>query len=89
MNSESKTLKTALAECRKRLVVEPEFQPLRSIETQLKYLIEITDGAKVDRSRLNEITIGRYAAREFETRDMSFANLLYQVEDIVSQLKHE
>ena len=87
MNKEIQTLKTALDECRKLLATNPQFQPLLSIEAQLQYLIGIAEGQVSDRSRLNEIIIGVYAAREFEDRDMNFANLLYEVEGIVDLMK--
>jgi len=65
----------------------PNFQPLESVKAQLVYLKGILDGSLEDRSRLKEIIIGIYAAREFEERDMDFANTLYDVELIVDKLK--
>ena len=71
-----------------RLTVDyPNFQPLESVKAQLAYLKGILDGSIDDRSRLNEIIIGIYAAKEFEERDMDFANTLYDVELVVDQLK--
>ena len=71
-----------------RLAVNyPDFQPLVSIRAQLAYLKGILDGSIEDRSRLSEITIGIYAAKEFEQRDMGFANTLYDVEMIVDQIR--
>lgn len=77
----------ALAECQRKLQSEPQFQPLLSIQAQLQYLIGIVEGVVKDRSRLNEIIVGIYAAREFETRDMAFANLLYEVQAIANSMK--
>lgn len=65
----------------------PNFQPLESVILQLQYLKGILNGTIQDRSRLKEIIIGIYAAREFEERNMDFANRLYDVEMIVDQLK--
>lgn len=87
MREKIQTLKTALMECKARLKSSPGFQPLMSIEAQLEYLIDVAEGRNLDRSRLNEIIIGIYAAREFETRDMQFANLLYEVEEAVDVMK--
>lgn len=71
-----------------RLTVDyPNFQPLESVKVQLAYLKGILDGSIKDRSRLNEIIIGIYAAKEFEERDMEFASTLYDVELVVDQLK--
>ncbi len=87
MSKEIETLKTALGECRRLQAADPQFQPLRSIEAQLQYLIGIAERSITDRSRLNEIILGVYAAREFETRDMDFANRLYEVEEIVDWMR--
>lgn len=71
-----------------RLAIDyPNFQPLKSVKAQLAYVKGILDGSIEDRSRLNEIIIGIYAAKEFEERDMEFANTLYDVELIVDRLK--
>jgi Tsi6 len=87
MHQKHQTLKTALASCEAHLCTMPDFQPLHSVKAQLTYLIDLADGRSTDRSRLEEIIIGAYAAREFETRDMGFANLLYEVEEIVRAMK--
>jgi hypothetical protein len=81
------TINKALVDSVRLSVEYPNFQPLESVKAQLQYLKNILDGDLEDRSRLNEITIGIYAAREFEERDMTFANILYDVESIVDQLR--
>lgn len=81
------TINKALTDGVKLSVDYPNFQPLESVKAQLEYLKNILDGDLIDRSRLSEIVIGRYAAREFEGRDMDFANTLYDVEMIVDLLK--
>lgn len=76
----------ALDECRKRLAADPDFPPLRSTEAQLTYLVGLESGQHSDRSRLGKITVGTYAAREFEPGDMEFANLLHAVSDQVASM---
>jgi hypothetical protein len=87
MNTETQTLKSALASCEAHLRTMPDLQPLHSIKAQLTYLIDLAEGRSTDRSRLDEIIVGVYAAREFETRDMEFANLLYEVEEVVKAMR--
>lgn len=87
MTNEVQTLRTALDECLKQLAKAPQFQPLLSVQAQLEYLLGVAEGSITDRSKLDKIIIGVYAAREFESRDMDFANLLYQVEEIVDSMK--
>ena len=81
------TINKALTDSVKLSVDYPNFQPLESVKAQLEYLKDILNGDLDDRSRLKEIILGIYAAREFEERDMDFANTLYDVELIVDQLK--
>lgn len=87
MQSKIEIFQFALNECESRLSEMPEFQPLLSIKAQLIYLINLSEGKITDRSRLNEIVISAYAAREFETRDMAFADLLYKIEELVKEMK--
>ena len=87
MGFSTEILKSTLLECEKKLLEMPNFQQLHSIKAQINYLIDLIENRTSDRSRLKEIIIGVYAAREFETRDMEFANRLYQVEDLVAQIK--
>ncbi len=87
MNDKTRTLKTALASCEDHHRTMPDCQPLQSIKAQLTYLLELAEGRSTDRSRLDGIIVGLYAAREFESRDMSFANLLYEVEEIVKTMR--
>lgn len=81
------TIEKALADSINLSADYPNFQPLDSVIAQLQYLKGILDGDIEDRSRLKEIILGIYAAREFEERDMDFANTLYDVEMIVDELK--
>ena len=81
------TFKRALELCKKRLEESPTFPPLRAIEKQLEYLIELDEGRRADFERLQEINLGLLAAREFEPHDMEFANQMYEVMDAVDNLK--
>jgi len=81
------TINKSLTDSIKLSADYPNFQPLESVKTQLEYLKNILNGSSDDRSRLNEIILGIYAAREFEDRDMDFANTLYDVELIVDEMK--
>jgi hypothetical protein len=87
MTDDVNTLQTALAQTELRLQAAPDFQPLRSIAAPINYLLDLHEGRSTDHSRLGEIIIGVYAAREFESRDMAYASLLYGVEDVVKSLR--
>jgi Tsi6 len=89
MTKELQTLKAALNECKRKIRKDPDFQPLRSVEKQIQYLVDIEEDKNKDRSRLGEIIVGVYAAREFEDRDMEFAKLLYKVEEVVDLMRKQ
>jgi hypothetical protein len=74
------TIDKALAYSTKLSASYPNFQPLESVKAQLRYLKGILNGTIEDRSRLQEIIIGIYAAKEFEERDIAFADLLYDAD---------
>lgn len=84
---EMQVLRKALERCELLLQDSPDFQPLRSCKAQLEYLLGLLDGSSADRSRLKEIILGVYAAREFEMRDSEFAQLLHEAEEIVEGMK--
>ena len=50
----------------------------RSISIQLEYLIDLEEGRRSDRERLDDINIGVQTVREIEPDDI-LAPLLYQV----------
>ena len=79
----------ALEECLRHLAAHPDFRPLKSIENQLRYLLDLVEGRRQDRDLLATINLGLLAAREIETMDMQFANLLYDVDEQVDLLKSE
>lgn len=65
---------------------DTEWQPIISTREQLNYVLEGLNKNN-DRDRLKDIIIGIYAVREFETNHEDFANLLYEVVEIVSLMK--
>ena len=75
--------------CLDLLQTYPNSQPLLSCKAQLEYLQDLVDGRRQDAERLNDIVLGLYAARELESLDMGFAEMLYVVEDVVKTLKAE
>ena len=51
---------------------------LESVEKQLEYLLAIEDGKERDRTRLDDINVGRIAVHEIEGSDETLAELLHQ-----------
>lgn len=62
------------------------WQPIISTRNQLDYLKSILE-RKSDKSKLNEINMGLISVREFENDYEDFANMIYEVVDIVGLLK--
>jgi len=62
------------------------WQPIISTRNQLNYILDTLKN-KNDASKLKEIIIGVYAAREFESDHEDFANLIYEVVEIVDLIK--
>lgn len=79
--------KKALELCRERLKKSPTPQPLRSIEKQLEYLIDLEEGRRSDVERMADLNLGLLAARELEPQDMELADLIYDVTAAVKQMK--
>ena len=78
---------TLLAECDSRLSRKPNFRPLGIIKEEVEYLLALIDGKTKDRENLKRIQIGLLAIREFEADDPQFADLIFQVADIVKKLQ--
>jgi len=58
-----------------------------SIKAQLTYMKQIIDsGGKPDPDKVRTMTLGVYAAREFETADPPFADVLFKVEYLFKRL---
>lgn len=56
-----------------------DFPALESLRAQLSYLLDLEEGRKADRSRMEELSIPVLAAREIEDRDPKLADLLYRL----------
>lgn len=58
-----------------------------SIKAQLTYMKQTIDvGEKPSPDRVRSLTLGVYAAREFETSDPDFADVLFKVEYLFKRL---
>lgn len=64
----------------------PQVATIDSIINQLDYLIALSDGETVDRSRLAEIILGVQAAREIEALDMDLAEKLHEINAEVGRM---
>jgi hypothetical protein len=80
-------LTRAKQKCADLLAQTPDSFPLQSILEQLSYVESALGDRNADRSKLKDVNVGLYAVREFEARSPPFAELLYEVEDIVEQMK--
>lgn len=80
-------LNKVLVECKSRLDKNPSFRPLTIVKEEVEYLRALIDGETQDRSNLENIQIGLLAVREFEADDPEFADLIFQVMEIVNKLK--
>lgn len=65
----------------------PDLPFLESIHHQLQYLADLVEGRRQDRERLKDIIIGVLAAREIETLDAKYADLLHQVSGEVEKMR--
>lgn len=72
-------LEKAANDTKALLAKYPENPAIKSILSQIYYLIGLNSGTSYDRSRLKDITIGILAAREVEPLDMTVAETLYAV----------
>ncbi len=80
MNTERiKLFQKALFDLHELIRQYPDLPPLRSVEKQLEYLIDLEEGKRNDRERLGEITLGVITAREIEDLDMKVADTLHKV----------
>jgi hypothetical protein len=80
------TVNDALDIAKARLAEVPSFSLYSSIVAQLEYLSAVVSGVEKDRSRLKEIVIGHYGAREFEESDPEFARALKDAQLIASKM---
>jgi len=87
LNNEIEKIKFTHNECKNKLIVDPDSQPLLSVQAQLEYILGLLDGSISDRSKLKDIIIGIYAVREFEDSDMEFANRLHEASALARAMK--
>ena len=69
-----------------RLARVPSFHLYTSILAQLEYLAGVLDGREQDRSRLKDIIVGHYGAREFKETDPEFSRALMEAQLIASKM---
>jgi hypothetical protein len=79
----TKIIARAKERCEAQLLNQPSFFPLQSVLEQIAYIETILHDESADRSKLKSLNIGVFAAREFEVRDIEFAEMLYEVEDVL------
>lgn len=80
------TVNSALDVARQRLGEAPAIEMFASIVRQLEYLAGVLSGEDGDRSKLKDVIVGHYAAREIEGNDPEFAEALYDVQAIASKM---
>jgi len=72
---------------RERLQTSPGYRLYVSIERQLEYLKQtITAGQLPTEEKLHSLTLGVYAAKEFETTDPGFADVLAKVNYLANRM---
>jgi len=72
-----KRIEAALTTCTEKRKESPEFFPLETAEEQLTYLRDYWLGKETNEKLISNINIGLLAVREFEIRDMKFAEQIY------------
>jgi GTP1/Obg family GTP-binding protein len=85
MNS-VETVNKALEIARQRQRTATSFEMFSSIVAQLEYMERILSCEETDRSKMKEIIVGHYAARELEDSDPELANALFDVQAIASKM---
>jgi hypothetical protein len=75
----------ALNIARQRLAAQPDFYIYESIVEQLEYMERALLGDD-SKSRTKEITIGLYAAREFEMSDPELAQVLHAANAVADRM---
>ncbi len=78
---------TGLRMVEERLTSVPGFSIYLSVKRQLEYLQRtIASGERPAHDRAKSLTLGVYAAREFETSDPAFADVLFAVNYLANRL---
>jgi hypothetical protein len=84
-----KILNTAHVAMENLRAAHPHDAAVVSVCKQLDYLLELAEGKREDRERLNDIIIGVLTMREIEPLDQDAAELLYLVVEEVDKMKAE
>jgi Tsi6 len=75
---------------RERLEASPHFPVYLSIQRQLEYLQQtLTLGQSPAAGKVDSLTLGVYAAREFENSDPDFADVLFNVNYLANRMPLE
>ena len=80
-------LATGLHMVRERSRASPGFSVYRSIQRQIEYLqAAVTLGQSLDPEKRDSLTLSVYAAREFETSDPDFADVLFRIQYLAARM---
>jgi Tsi6 len=80
-------LEEGLRMVHERLQASPSFPIYLSIQRQLQYLqTTVALGQSPDPERIDSLTLGVYAAREFETSDPGFADVLFKIHYLAARM---
>jgi Tsi6 len=80
-------LATGLRMVRERLRASPGFSVYRSVQRQIEYLqAAVALGQSPDPEKIDSLTLSVYAAREFETSDPDFADVLFRIHYLAARL---
>jgi hypothetical protein len=80
------TVNYAFAIAQQRSRENPSVEMFASILRQLEYMSRVLTGEDPDRSRMKDIVVGHYAARELDGSDPELAEALYRVQVIASKM---
>lgn len=80
------TVEKAFQKSQELFAPKSDWEPIVSIRIQLKYILAALKNNN-DRSRLEGLTLGLYAVREFESEYEEFANMIYEVVEITILMK--
>lgn len=70
-----------------RMAAAPDFEIFDSIKNQLDFIrTTVETGRRPTNDEKERLTIGVYAAREFETNDPDFANVLFDIAYLFKRL---
>jgi hypothetical protein len=80
-------IETGLRMVRHRIRASPSFSIYSSIQRQLEYLKETVDAGQIPAAeKRRRLTLGVYAAREFEASDPDFADVLFKVNYLANRM---